>query len=411
VDHVEEVVRLERPATGGAVGRLGDGRVVFVRLGLPGELVRCALAETAARYARAEAIEVLEASPERVTAPCPHAAPGRCGGCDLQHATDRAQRDWKAHVVAEQLARVAKIERDVRVEAAPSAPTGSRVRLRALAGDDGALGLRRWRSHDLEPIEWCRVADPRLTRAFERRWPAGEVELRAIGPGEPFAVVRGAEGKRRDLRSLDGGPRDRAHSRVEVLGHTFDVSPASFWQAHRDAPELLTRSVLEFAAPQRGESAVDLFGGVGLFAAALAREVGPGGGVTMVESSPEAVADARRNLEGLRARVRRAEVTTTSVAIVEAGDLVVLDPPRSGLARGVAWALAGRAPGRIVYVSCDAATFARDVAILAEGGFRLADLRVFDLFPWTEHVELVGFLDRAPARRESAGEGASQTSP
>jgi tRNA/tmRNA/rRNA uracil-C5-methylase (TrmA/RlmC/RlmD family) len=151
---------------------------------------------------------------------------------------------------------------------------------------------------------------------------------------------------------------------------------------------------------------VDLFSGVGLFSVPLAQRVGSGGRVTAVESSPFAVRDARTNAQGLsHLKVREWLVTPRSVNdTVQRGSVVILDPPRHGLAKGVAQALVRRAPRRIVYVSCDAATLARDLKVFLSGGFALNDLRVFDLFPMTEHVELVALLDSPDEKVDSAGE-------
>ena len=185
------------------------------------------------------------------------------------------------------------------------------------------------------------------------------------------------------------------HSRVDVRGHVFSVGPRSFWQSHRDAPTMLLDTVLELARAQSDDYVTDLFSGVGLFSVPLAKVVGPGGRVTAVESSPYAVRDARENAEGFRnLKVREWSVTPRSVNdSVDEDNIVVLDPPRGGLAKGVAEAIIRRRPRRMIYVSCDAATFARDLKILLAGGFTMSELRVFDLFPMTEHVELVASLD------------------
>ena len=394
-------VRIERPATGGGVGHLADGRVVFVRHALPGETVRVALREETARLARADAVEVLLASPERVAAACPHFYPGGCGGCDFQHASLAAQLSWKGALVEEHLRRIAGLEREIEVISL-SQGAHTRTRLRCAVDDEGHLALRRSRSHDVVALSSCQIADERFAAAFASRWPhALEVELRAIGEGEPFALVQREteRGSIYELRSMTGEALDpTTHSRVAVDGRYYVVSPRSFWQSHRDAPAVLLESVVEFADVAPGDHVVDLFSGVGLFAVALARRVGPSGKVVAVESSPYAVRDARLNAEGLRQlRVREWSVSARSVNdAVAPGDVVVLDPPRSGLAKGVAEALIRRAPRRLVYVSCDAATISRDVAALRGGGYRLNDLRTFDLFPLTEHVELVAVLDLTP---------------
>ena len=396
-----ETLRIERPAAGGGVGHLSDGRVVFVRHSLPGELVRVNITEETAKFARADAVQVIEASADRVAPACYYARPGGCGGCDLQHANLSGQLSWKAALVGEHLRRIAGVTREVSVTSL-SSDAHTRTRLRCAVDESGALALRRARSNSLVALSSCQVADERFEAAFATRWRhADEVELRAIGDGDPFALVRRVteRGTVFELTSLTGEPLDPStHSRVAVAGNYFSVSPRSFWQSHRDAPEALTSHVLDLADVSAGDHVVDLFSGVGLFSVPLARRVGPTGQVVAVESSPYAVRDARINAEGLRhLRVREWSVTARAANdAVAAGDVVVLDPPRSGLAKGVAAALVRRAPRRLVHVSCDAATFARDLALLGAGGYTLRDLRVLDLFPMTEHVELVAVLDLGP---------------
>ena len=396
---VTEPIRVERAATGGAVGRLDDGRVVFVRHALPGELVRVTISETNKKFLRGEATEILEASDQRVGPPCAYAHPFGCGGCDLQHASSEAQASWKQSIVHEHLRRIAGLELDFSLTAPPSKAEGSRTRLRCAVDDDGQLALRGFRSHDLVSLDECWIADDRLKEAFATSWTgAEEVELRAIGEAEPFAVVRRetARGTLFEICSLRGEPLDPSmQSSVEVRGHHYRVGPRSFWQSHRDAPGLLVDVVMSMANVAEGDHVVDLYSGVGLFAVQLAKEVGPRGRVSAVENSAYAVRDAAVNTQGLASvKVREWSVSPRSVNdAVVSDDVVIMDPPRTGLAKGVAQTLLRRGPRRIVYVSCDAATFARDLKELLDGGYALGDLRAFDLFPMTEHVELVAVLE------------------
>ncbi len=391
-----ETLTLERPATGGALGRSTNGQVVFVRHGLPGETVVVTITESSRSFARGDATEIVSSSEDRVTPPCRYAAD--CGGCDLQHAAVDAQLRWKAAVATEHLARIAAVAWRVEVAAMPGEAQGSRTRLRCAVSDTGQLGLRRPRSHDLVTVDDCWLADPSLRPAFATTWDnAAEVELRAIGSDAPFAVKRWPD---RDVTvfettDLDGEPLAGAGSLVDVDGHEFRVGPLSFWQSHRLAPATLLRTVLEFADVQEGDRVADLFSGVGLFSIPLAKRVGPRGRVSAVEGSEDACEDATANATGLRqVAVRNWRVTPRAINdVVGAGDVVVLDPPRSGAGKAAMGALVTRAPRRVVYVSCDAATFARDLKVLLDGGYRLRELRGFDLFPMTEHLELVAVLD------------------
>ncbi|HVB50588.1 MAG TPA: TRAM domain-containing protein [Acidimicrobiales bacterium] len=392
-------VRIERPATRGGVGRADDGKVIFVRHSLPGELVRVRVNETTTTFYRGDAVEVLESSPERVVAPCPYAHPGGCGGCDLQHASKSAQISWKGALVAEHLRRIAGLEIDVSVTTPVGEVKGSRTRLRCAVDDEGRLCLRAARSHELIALDACWIANEVFEPAFHNSWlGVEEVELRAIGEGEPFAVARREteRGTTFELRSMKGTPLDPStHSRAKVHDHVFSIGPLSFWQSHRRAPEMLLDTVLDFSGVTSGDDVVDLYSGVGLFAVPLAKRVGTGGRVTAVESSAFAVRDARTNATGLKQlKVREWSVSPRSVNdTVREGSVVVVDPPRLGLAKGVAASIVRRSPRRLVYVSCDPATFARDLKTFLGSGFVMEQLQVFDLFPMTEHVELVALLD------------------
>ncbi|GII91996.1 putative RNA methyltransferase [Sinosporangium siamense] len=393
-----------------------EGRVVFVRHALPGERVVAEVTEETSRFMRADAVEILEPSPDRVPAPCPFAGPGRCGGCDWQHADLAAQRRLKADVVAEQFRRLAKIERDVVVEELPGSPDGLgwRTRVQFAASPDGTLGLRRHRSHDIEPVDACLIAHPELEKvgAEHKNWRgATGVEVIVSTRGERAVVITPRHRKTVAVPDLDtpvsvlvdeGRGRTRAVKGAGILhervgGRDFQVTGSGFWQIHPEAAATLLDAVLSFADPRPGEWALDLYCGVGLFAAALAEAVGPDGAVFGVESETTAVRDARRNLRDLpQAQVERGRVEDALDRFeIERADLVVVDPPRSGLGRDVVTRVADLRASRVVYVSCDPATLARDVAWFADHGYTLEGLRAFDAFPMTHHVEMVCLLVRA----------------
>jgi tRNA/tmRNA/rRNA uracil-C5-methylase (TrmA/RlmC/RlmD family) len=411
---------------GHCVARL-DGRVVFVRHALPGEQVRAQITEggEGARYLRADAVEVLRPSLDRVRPPCPSAGPGRCGGCDWQHATPEAQRALKADVVREQLHRLAALDLDVTVEALPGPDDGLGWRTRVQHGVDaqGRLGYRRHRSHDVLAVGECPISHPDLVQVghLQRPWPrVSRVDVAAAPTtGERIVVVTPAAGatRRAALPDLDASvavtdPDDLTAPLTRVRGRTwlretvtvgdwhrdFRVTGAGFWQVHPAAAETFVAAVLEQLDPQPGERALDLYSGVGLFAAALADRVGPTGSVAAVEGDARAVADARRNLHDLPGvRLHRGAVgrlLPAALADLPGGqaDIVVLDPPRAGAGRTVVERLCAAGPRAISYVACDPAALARDIAIAADHGYRLAALRAFDAFPMTHHVECVALL-------------------
>ena len=402
---------------------------MFVRHALPGERVVAEVTDGGSgdSFWRADAVEILEPSEDRVEAPCQYAGPGLCGGCDWQHARYEAQLKLKGEVVAEQLRRLAHIEREVSVEEVGS-PFGWRTRVQFAVDPDGALGFRKHRSHEVVPVQECAIASAGVDEvgALERDWPGMEtVEvIAATGSADRAIVVTPEHGQRMPFVDADvqvsvlrGVSKNthvsgvqRIHGRPYVRevaeGRTWRVSGSGFWQVHPAAPDVLTEAVLDFLRPRAGESALDLYCGVGLFAAPLAEAVGEDGSVLAVELDRQAVQDAAYNL-GFRGDVEEStefpwldlvegavdEVLADERYAPERCDVVVLDPPRAGAGREVCGYIAVMAPRAIAYVACDPASLARDVAYFAEMGYELKDLRAFDLFPMTRHVECVALLE------------------
>lgn len=391
-------------AHGGHCVARHENLVVFVRHALPGERVCAEITEVRRSYLRADAVAVLEPAAARVTAPCPYARPDACGGCDLQHVAPDAQLVWKADVVREQLARLgglAPAELDslsVRVERLPGGTLGWRSRVRYAVDAAGRAGLLKHRSHEVVPVDRCLIAHPAIQRlpvlpATGRRWPdADEVEVVASTGGD--VAVRGTAD---DATTTAEGP-DRV--REVAVGRRWNLPVEAFWQVHPAAADTLAAAVLDLLDPRPGESAWDLYGGVGLFAAALANAVGAAGRVALVEAAEASVQAARDNLTDLpqiEVVPARVETALTRRRIAGPVDLVALDPPRTGAGRDVVRALAGCGARAIAYVACDPAAFARDVRTFRSVGWRLAALRAYDMFPMTQHVECVGLLTPAEA--------------
>ncbi len=396
-------------AGGGCVSRAADGRVVFVRHALPGERVVAEVTSETSSFLRADAVEVLERSRDRVDPPCPRAGPGRCGGCDWQHVALPAQRALKQSLVAEQLRRVARIDKEVEIEEVAGSPDGLawRTRVRFAVDRTGVVGLHRHRSHDIEPVEHCPLATDAVNGVGvgASRWRgAHHVEVTA-SPDGGSPVVAVETGRRALAHSpgvraglvVNGRTRRRpADVQFRVGGERFRVSAGVFWQVHPGAASVLTTCVLEGLAPRPGERVADLYAGAGLFTVPLARAVGPGGSVVAVERSGQACADAVRNAADLhQVEIVRSDIDAGLVADgLGTPDLVVLDPAREGAGRAVMGALVALrpAPRRVAYVSCDPAPFARDLRVALDAGWTMESIRGFDLFPMTEHVELVAML-------------------
>ena len=397
----------------------GPGRGIFVRHALPGERVRARVTQTTSKFARADAVEILDAAADRVEPPCPHARPGGCGGCDWQHASLPAQRALKAAVISQQLRRIAGIDRDVLVEPldGDEAGLGWRTRVRFAVRSDGTAGLRRHRSHQIVPVGACPIAHDLVNAAgvTRRRWPgtrAVEVAV-AAGSGERALIVSGAAIRSESwpksvadsvlVSARDGGlsaVRGSGFLQQRSAGRSWRVGAGTFWQVHPGAASALAAAVLDALRPRPGDVALDLYCGAGLFAGVLAEAVGPDGTVIAIEEDTAAVRDARHNLrETPWARVHKGDAAAMLARYgVSGASLAVLDPPRAGAARPVIELLAAAgtdaALSRIAYVSCDPATLARDLAIFGEQGWELEALRAFDAFPMTHHVECLATLAR-----------------
>jgi tRNA/tmRNA/rRNA uracil-C5-methylase (TrmA/RlmC/RlmD family) len=308
-----------------------------------------------------------------------------------------------AGVVAEQLRRLAGLDVVVEVEPVPGDQDGLgwRTRVRFTTDEEGRLGLRKHRSHDVVPVDTCPIAHPGLPAATGRRWPGTRsVEAVVSGSGERLVVIEPQRHEHPEIADVDAEgvvttTGHRLHGRARVTEHAagrdWRISAAGFWQVHPGAADALVGAVLTMLEPAAGESALDLYAGVGLFAGVLGERVGPSGSVLAVESHAGAVRDARRNLHDLpQVRLRHGRVERVlAEGPVDTVDIVVLDPPRVGARRDVVEAVVGLRPRAVCYVACDPAALARDVGILGEHGYDLTGLRAFDIFPMTHHVECV----------------------
>ncbi|WP_394429516.1 class I SAM-dependent RNA methyltransferase [Streptomyces sp. SGAir0957] len=412
---------------GHCIARTAEGQVLFVRHTLPGERVvaRVTSGDEGDRFLRADAVQVLDASKDRIEAPCPYAGPGRCGGCDWQHAKPGAQRRLKGEVVAEQLQRLAGLTPEeagwdgtVMPAEGDKVPAGQvpqwRTRVQYAVTEDGHAGLRRHRSHEVEPIEHCMIAAEGVSELGieQRNWTGMESvdAIAATGSQDRMVILEPKPGARLPLVELDKpvsvmrvGEKDggvhRVHGRAFVReradDRTYRVGSGGFWQVHPQAANTLMRAVMQGLLPRKGDTALDLYCGVGLFAGALADRVGEKGAVLGIESGKRAVEDARHNLASFdRVRIEqgKVDVALPRTGITEA-DLIVLDPPRAGAGKKTVAHLTTLGARRIAYVACDPAALARDLGYFREGGYKVRTLRVFDLFPMTHHVECVAILE------------------
>jgi tRNA/tmRNA/rRNA uracil-C5-methylase (TrmA/RlmC/RlmD family) len=388
-------IRIERLAAGGdGVGRLPDGRAVFVPFTAPGDRVLARPVEERRRYARADPVQVIEPSPQRVEPPCP--VFGECGGCTWQHIGYPHQVEAKRRILRDALERIAGLSLPDRLAFEPSPrPYGYRQRARLLV-ERGRLGYRRRRSHRPCPIEGCPILAPPLEEwiASFAGGPAGR------GTGE-IEITAGADSVVRAAHLSRARPQERIE--IRAGGERLGFSPGVFVQANALLLDALVAAVCSAAGPEDGGDALlELHAGAGLFTLPLARRFRR---VMAVERDTRAAADLRANLRGAgltNVEVERASVEEALACGLPAlPDVVLLDPPRAGLTAQAAEALGALGARRIVYLSCDPATLARDAARLCASGYALAAVEGFDLFPQTPHVEALVVLVRRAGERPS----------
>src|SRR5579864_426772 len=421
----------------------GRGKAVFVPFVLAGEKVGAFLTEQKPGFARAKVESVIEGSPYRIQPACPYF--GRCGGCHYQHANYEHQLEIKKEILRESLRRTAKLELPFDIEVHPSPPWNyrNRSRLQVQVKPEFAAGYFKLASHDLLPVEQCPISSPLINRGIASLWQSGraskvpqgvrEVEFFAnaddtqlllnvacTGEARRAGVRVWAEDMRAALPEIDGvvafreaNPGDRKARAAEKLvtaGASFltyqtkraayRISAGSFFQTNRYLIDELVKVV---SARQSGKLALDLYAGAGLFSTALAGDFHH---VVSVESSQTSSADLTYNqssngevaqatteqyLTGAENTARDGKVAV-DLHIPDKPDLAVVDPPRSGLGERVARLLATLAAPRVIYVSCDPVTLARDLVILLASGYRVEQVHLVDLFPQTYHLESVVHL-------------------
>ena len=398
----ELIVTTGPAANGGSCVARHDGRVVFVRYALPGELVRVRVTAERGAYCHAEVVEVLEASADRIEPLCPIAAGPTAGAhgagcCDLAFADPAAARVIKGQVVANQLARIANYTWDGVAEPVGSGSVrGWRTRVRLGVDTAGWAGFHRYHSTDLVTDLRCgQLPDSMLAGIDGPRWRGWDQVHVVIDDGGDRHVMATARGRRR------GAVVEGAGEALQRVGERIWRLPlTTFWQAHREAPAAYSTLVAEWATASGATRAWDLYGGAGLFAGALADTCGS---VTTVDTARAASAAARSALADLPG----VQVVSGSVRRfladqpMESGsaDIAVLDPPRAGAGREIIDLLARAAVPRVIHVGCEVAAFARDVGLYQRAGYHVEVIRVFDAFPLTHHVECIALISAPSSRR------------
>ena len=384
-------------ASGGkAVGHAPDGRVVFVEFGIPGERVIAEITDSHASYMEATAVLVLEASEDRIVPPCGYF--GKCGGCQLQQIAYERQLELKAEVVRDQLRRIGRFTSEevdalVRPMLGMGEPWGYRNHNRFTVRRDGEIGFMQRGTHRFMRIDECLIAHPRvnevLQAAQDHTMQARQLSVR-VGVNTDDEMVQPhlhwRPGPRPKLASGQANYTERLN------GVDYRVSGPAFFQVNTVQAERLVALVVDHVLEAKARVVVDAYAGVGTFAAQLASSVDH---VVTIEESAAAGDDAAVNLKPFTNVTRIVgKVEATLPGMTPSPDVVVIDPPRSGLYPGVIDAIVDSAAKRVVYVSCDPGTLARDLRLFVDGGFAIREVQPVDMFPHTAHIENVTVLDR-----------------
>lgn len=382
-------VEIEKVAHGGHFIARHEGAVIFVRHGIPGEVVEVQITGLDKSFARADVVAVIEPSPMRQVAPCQYA--GSCGGCDFQHIEISHQRQLKSDVIAEQFARIAKMEIDVEVEEV-SAPLHWRTRFAASTNKRGDAGFKGARSNSVIPISSCPILIPEIdfpTLPFDRIGEDQRIEVALDSSGNRTVAVMNQRLERTSERAVPTIVEGDNQLHYSVKDFNYQVSQSSFWQSNINAPDKLVEAVLEFAEFKAGDHLLDLYGGVGLFAGAALPILGPGGRIDIVEGSSSATSDARANFNVAENVFIHTGDVVKELKKFKRADVIVLDPPRTGAGKPVIESAVQLKARAIIYVACDPAALARDTGYLNDAGYHLEDIRAFDLFPMTHHIESI----------------------
>jgi len=401
-------ISVDRWAYGGeAMGRLPDGRAVFVPFAIPGEKLRIKLVEEKRGYARAELLDVLEPAPNRITARCQHFT--ECGGCHYQHLSYPAQLAAKQEVLIDQLIRIgnfdqAELEKTLKPIVPSSSPWNYRNHVQFHLNPEGKLGFQAARSNQVVAIQECHLPQ----QAINEIWPQLDLDpvpdlvrvgLRAGDDDEIMIVFETETDEGLEITfdipvaAVQLGPEslhllsDVPFIEMTAASYTFQVSAGSFFQVNTATAEKMVAHLLEHLPLTPDSTVMDIYCGVGLFSALLAPEVGR---LIGIEENPLAVEDFATNLDAYdNVEIYEAAAEDVLPGLDIQPDIIIVDPPRAGLAPEVLDEIAIKKPEVLAYISCDLATFGRDAKRLKEAGFVLEQITPFDLFPQTYHIETI----------------------
>jgi len=380
-------LNIEKVAHGGLCVARHEGVVIFVRHALPGEIVEAKLTSLAPgkRSWFAQTVNVKKASENRITPKCEFFKADGCGGCDWQHTNSEYQRELKLEVLVEQLERfgqVANARQISSINAIEPSESNWRTRIRVVANDEGKWGFRKTRSHEVQVIDKCLIADNSINDVL-KTLPTGNLD-------DEILIVKSKE--ETIVYPVEKRAPSAPNSTQEVDGHDFAVAGDGFWQVHPGAASALSRQIKESVKGLKVESFSDLYAGVGVLAHGLLQEF-PVANAVVVEADRSAAQNAKDNLKNFKnVQVLSERVDKWVRGVKNKFDVVILDPPRSGAGQSVMQQICRQTLQKIIYIACDPAALARDVLIAKKNGWKLETVVAFDLFPQTHHIESVAVL-------------------
>ena len=358
-----------------------NNQVVFVRHAITGEIANVKITSINSKLAFGDAIEILKSSKDRVKPPCKYSKPGGCGGCDFQHISAEIQQSLKKIIIQDQFKRIAKIDinPDV-ISVEPFTGLHWRSRLDLAISNNGKTGLYSHKSDVVIEIDECLIAVEKINKSevFNKWWNGEDRLSMSVSSENELNVNRSGK----TILGLD-------ELKEVVEENTYIISPKSFWQSHINAPSLLVQKVIKYADIKLGDRVCDLYGGVGLFTAPIAKLIGETGEIHIIEKDNDCIRDAKKIFQNKKNIIIHHGKVEQKLSKIKNIGIIILDPPRNGAGRQVIKQIIDKKPKSIVYVSCDPASLARDTKILIENNYTLNNLIGLDLFPMTHHVECV----------------------
>ena len=362
------------------IGRHND-QIVFVRHGLSGERANVKITAVNSKFAFGDAIEIIKKSRDRVNAPCKYAHPEGCGGCDFQHIDPIAQLNLKKIVIQDQFKRIAKIEINPEIISKDSLKgLNWRTRLNLAISENKKLGLRAHKSNKIIEIDECLIAVEGINKSeiFNEKWENEDNIKISYSSDNDMNISQ--------LGKNISGP-DKLNEVVD--DNKYYISPKSFWQSHKNAPEFILEQVLKFANIKEGERVCDLYGGVGLFTLPISKILGENGEVHLIEVNRVCIDDATELFADIKNIFIHHGTVEQKLGSIKKINTIILDPPRNGVSKQVINQMIEKKPQTIIYVSCNPSTLARDTKILTDNNYTLTNIVGLDLFPMTHHVECV----------------------